>query len=158
MDQENSYLDHLYYLIGLSLALVAMLKVITMFFFKTYLGMWDGVDEILLKLAIPLYVFQITMQLVLLYWLFKGWRKNVVRKELGNQNRVNGILFFLVLFFDEKGILFVFFVLSMALYLLLLILVAASWKKIEQKSSDLISMFASFLFTILVIWVCLVCL
>ncbi len=158
MVRENSYLTRLDDLIELPLALVAMLKVITMFFFKTYLGMWDGVDEILLKFAIPLYVFQITMQLALLYWLFKGWKMNRIRKELGNQNQVNGILFYLVLFFDEKGILLVFFVLSMALYLLLLILIAVAWKKIEQKSSDLISMFTFFLFTILVIWVCLVCL
>lgn len=154
---RDSFLSPLNDLLWVILALVAISKLITVFLFKTYLGMWGPVDELLLKTAIPLYVLQITMQLTLLYWLFDGRKKSVIRKELGDRNLVNGILLFLAFFFEERGPLLIFFAFSFALYVILYISIFVSWQKIEQKSCDLISHFVQLLWTLIATWGCLVC-
>ncbi|RMG24474.1 MAG: hypothetical protein D6732_23640 [Methanobacteriota archaeon] len=154
---RDSFLSLLNFWLGVILSLVGISKVITIFFFKTYLGMWDPVDELLLKTAIPLYVLQISMQLILLYWLFEGWKKDMIRKELSDEHLVNAILFFLGLYFEEKGSLLVLFALSFAMYVILLILVSLSRQKIEQKSTDLVSHFVQLLLTIILVNFCLVC-
>ena len=132
-------------------------KLIIVFLFKTYLGTWDSVDEILLKISVLLYILQISMQLILLYWLFEDSRKNVIRKELGDRFQVNGILIFLGFYFEEKGTILVLFLISIALYVMLLILVSILWQKIGQKSSDLVSYFTILVWTLLGTFGCLVC-
>ncbi len=154
---RESHFTNLHYLLVIILALVGISKLITTVLFKTYLGMWDPVDELLLKMSVPLYVLQISMQLILLYWIFEGWRKNVIRKELGDRFQVNGILIFLGFYFEEKGTILVLFAISIALYVMLLILVSILWQKIEQKFPDLISHCVVLFWTLLGIFGCLVC-
>ncbi len=142
------------------LAPIALAKFVTAVWFRSWLELWNPFDRLLGALVIPIYVFQLVLQGLVLYNVLRSWQDFPIKTMKNAENQGN-LLFLMVALFQEAGIVSFFFVVSIALYLtILLILVMKPWPGDRDKIFDLNTHVLNFIFITLFVLgqLCLVCL
>ncbi len=142
------------------LAPIALAKFVTAVWFRSWLELWNPFDRLLGALVIPIYVFQLVLQGLVLYNVLRSWQDFPIKTMKNAENQGN-LLFLMVALFQEVGIVSIFFVVSFALYLTIIwTLAIKSWSESKDIFSNLDRHFFNLVFIDLFVLgqLCLVCL
>ena len=142
------------------LAPIALAKLVTVVWVRSWLELWNPLDRILGALAIPIYVFQLVLLGLVLYNAIRSWQDFPI-KAMKNAETQDNLLFLMEALFQEVGIVAIFFVVSFVLYLAIIwILVMKSWSESKDIFSNLDRHFFNLVFIDLFVLgqLCLVCL